>query len=161
MKYKTDGGGFATSCDDIKIFGNGSTWATKLSQLAKSTGNLIIMTYGFKVRTGKYATETLEDEHSYIREILDKRPTNIFILCNSNSIDDAKIIKRLYPQIRIRHHKSINANIALLEPQTVIFSSEEFGFSDKAGYGVGFHSNEIYEEMIKQFRLSWEKSEEI
>ena len=107
MKYKTDGGGFATSCDDIKIFGNGSTWATKLSQISKSTGMLIIMTYGFKVRTGKYGTEALEDEHSYIREILDKKSTNVFIICNSNSIEDAKRIKRIYPQIRIRHHKDI------------------------------------------------------
>lgn len=161
MKYKTDNGGFATSCDDIKIFGNGSTWATKLSQLSKSTGKLIIMTYGFKVRASKYGTETIEDEHSYIREILDKRPTDIFIICNSNSIDDAKTIKKLYPKIRIKHHKNINANIALLEPQTVIFSSEEFGFSANDGYGVGFHSNKIYEELLKQFRISWEKSEEI
>ena len=118
------------------------------------------MTNGFGVRSSRYFTESIEDENSYIRSILNKRPNNIFILCNSSNIADAKVIKKLYPQIRIKHHKNINANIALFGPRTVMFSSESFGYSSNDNYGVGLHSREIYEKMLEQFRTVWRKAEE-
>ena len=139
MKFTTDNGGYATSCSDIKIFYSGSTWATKLSQLAKSTGKLIIMTHGFKSRSNDFFTESIEDENSYIRNIFNKRPSEIYIICNSDDIREARIIKQLYPNIVIKHHPKINANIALFEPRTVFFSSSPFGYSDYDDLGIGFH----------------------
>ena len=161
MRFNTDNGGFATKCNDIKIFHLSSTWATKLSQLAKTSEELIIMTNGFQPRIIKDFTENIEDEHSYIRNILDKRPNNIFIICNTNDIKEAKIIKQLYPNIRISYHNKVSANIALLGPQTVLFSSNSFGYSSNDEFGVGFHSVEIYNKMKDIFRKHWLKATEI
>lgn len=157
MKFSTDNGGFATSCNDIKLFYGSSTWNTRLSQLGKAKGKLIIMTYGFKASKNG----DTEFDCSYIKRIFDKRPDDIFIICNSDNIEDAKVIKDLYPQVRIRHNEKINANIVLLEPQTVFFSSENFGYSSYADFGVGFHSKEIFENILSVFRDYWQKSKEI
>lgn len=161
MKYHTDNGGFATSCNDIKLFYGSSTWGTRLSQIGRTTGKLIIMTYGFKSRNPKYPIEDIEFERSYLKNIFDKRPNNIFILCNTDNLDDAQIIKRLYPQIQIKHNAKINANIAILEPQTVFFSSENLGYSQYAEFGIGFHSKEIFEKMREIFRDYWKRSTEV
>lgn len=161
MKFNTDNGGFATSCNDIKIFNSNSTWATKLSQLAKFSGKLIIMTQKFQPRFTKYFTENIEDEHSYIRNILDKRPNDIYIICNTNDINNAKIIKQLYPNIRISYHDKVTANIALLEPCTVLFSSASFGYSANDEFGVGFHSKEIYNKMKDLLKEHWLKATEL
>uniref|UniRef100_UPI00140549D0 hypothetical protein n=1 Tax=unclassified Variovorax TaxID=663243 RepID=UPI00140549D0 len=42
MNFSTDGGGFAFSCDDLKLSIDASTWATRLSQLGRMTGNIYI-----------------------------------------------------------------------------------------------------------------------
>ncbi len=161
MKYTTDNGGTATKCDDIKLFKQGSTWATKLSQLGKSSGKLIIMTHGFQTRYDKCPTESLDDEKNYIKNIFDKRPYDIFIICNSDNYENAKILKTAYPKIRIKHHDKINANIAILEPRTVFISSENFGYSHYDNFGVGFHSQEIYNHYKEIFQDYWKKSKEI
>lgn len=161
MKFTTDNGGFAASCNDIKIFYFGSTWATKLSQLAKTSGKLIIMTHGFKSRINKYLTEEIADKNSYICNIFNKRPNDIYIICNSDDIQEARIIKQLYPNIMIKHHPKINSNIALLEPRTVFFSSNSFGYSDYDDFGVGFHSTEIHDKLRAIFREHWIKAVEI
>lgn len=158
MKFKSDGGGFATSCNDIKLLYGASTWATRLSQLAKTQTKLIIMTYGFKARKTQYPMEDIRNETSYVRNILDKHPQNVFIICNTDSIDDAKIIKQLYPDISIKHNKDTNANIVLLEPYTVFFASDNFGYSPYDEYGVGLHSKEIYDNLIEIFRAKWRTS---
>lgn len=161
MKFTTDNGGFATSCNDIKLFHSSSTWATKLSQLAKTNGKLIIMTHGFKCRSNDFITERIEDENSYIRNIFNKRPNDIYIICNSDDINEACIIKRLYPKILIKHHPKVNANIALLEPQTVFISSSSFGYSGYDDFGVGFHSVEIHNKLKAIFREHWKKAIEV
>lgn len=161
MAFKTDNGGFATGCGDIKLLYGGSTWGTRLSQLAKNKNKLIIMTYGFKSRRTKYPQDDIENEDSYVRNILDKHPQNTFIICNTDSIEDAKIIKKYYPEIEIRHSGKINANIALLEPETVFFASDNFGYSHYDEFGVGFHSKEICEKLKGNFRKMWSESKEV
>lgn len=157
MKFTTDNGGFATSCNDIKLFFSNSTWATKLSQLAKTNGKLIIMTRGLSSRSDKYFKENIKDDNSYIRNILGKRPDNVYIICNSEAIDEARIIKQLYPKILIKHHPKVNANIALMEPRTVFFSSSSFGYSNYDDFGIGFHSEDIYNKLKEKFREQWKK----
>ncbi|MCM1367898.1 MAG: hypothetical protein NC184_03705 [Roseburia sp.] len=161
MKFKTDGGGFATSCDDIKVLYGASTWATRLSQLAKTQNKLIIMTYGFKARNAKYPNEDIRNENSYVRNILNKHPKNVFVLCNTDSVEDAKILKQIYPDIMIKHKGDINANIVLLEPHTVFFASDNFGYSAYDEFGIGIHSKEIYDNLIKIFRVKWKTSNEL
>ena len=159
MKFKSDGGGFATSCDDIKLLYGASTWATRLSQLAKTQNKLLIMTYGFKARNSKYPAEDIKNENSYVRYILNKHSRNVFIICNTDSVEDAKIIKQIYPEIMIKHSIKINSNIVLLEPHTVFFASDNFGYSAYDEFGVGFHSKEIYEHVLSIFRAKWRISE--
>lgn len=62
---------------------------------------------------------------------------------------------------QIKHHPKINANIALLEPRTVFFSSSSFGYSNYDGFGVGFHSVEIHNKLKDIFREYWKKAIEI
>lgn len=161
MKFKSDGGGFATSCDDIKLLCGSSTWATRLSQLAKTKNKLLIMTYGFKARYTKYPSEDIRNEYSYVRNILNKHPQNVFIICNTDSVEDAKIIKQIYPDAKIKHNENINANIVLLEPKTLFFASDNFGYSPYDEFGVGFHSERIYNKVLELFRAQWKKSKEL
>lgn len=160
-RYNTDNGGLATGCDDIKLFMPTSTWATKLSQLAKQKGKLIIMTYGFRENELGDTGEQNGQVSSYISNILDKHPENVYIICNSANIKEAEKIKKAYPRIRIWHNKKIHSNIALVEPSIAIFSGSEFGYSPYDEYGVGFHSEKIYNHMLEEMRSQVRKSEEI
>lgn len=160
-KYKTDAGGFATQCDDIKIFTEGSTWNTRLSQIAKSEHNILIMTNGFEVRKDEYHSGDVIGEDSYIRQIFDKRPRNIFVIFNSKNLEDAYKLKSVYPEIIFRHHEKMNAKVVMIEPEIVMFSSADFGFSKQIELGVGFHSEEIYKHTRDLFANMWKQAKEL
>lgn len=161
--YKTDGGGYATKCDDIKLFDSISTWNTKLSQIAKTNGHLYIMTHSLNYFY-------YPDGHTYLDEIIGKRPFNISIIVNSDNLNKAKTLQQKYPLIKIKHHPKMNAKIALLAPHTVMYSSSDFGttyrdnfvtgkFESDINLGVGFHSEEIFNHMLQTFKSYWEQSE--
>ncbi|WP_223527837.1 hypothetical protein [Pseudomonas sp. GL-R-19] len=50
MAFSDDSGGFAFSCTDAKISIGASTWATRLSQINKATGEILILTRGLRRR---------------------------------------------------------------------------------------------------------------
>ena len=157
--YKSDNGGFAVKCDDVKLFIEGSTWNTKLSQLGKIQSHLYIMTNDL-------------NKLDYIDQIFSKRPYNISLLVNATHKDKAKEVKDKYPKIEVRHIKNLNAKVVLLAPRTTMYSSSDFGspyyINPQTGwneltmnFGVGFHSEEIFEIMLNRFNLIWDRAEEI
>lgn len=153
--YKTDNGGFAVKCDDIKLFTEDSTWNTRLSQIAKTDNFVYIMTHNLNDLGG--------GNTNYIDQILSKRPYNIGILVNLDEIDKARELKQKYPQIKIRCLKNLNAKMVLVAPMITMFSSADFASPYVAnpitGYiehsidlGVGFHSEEIFRIMLNKFK---------
>ena len=119
MSYRTDGGGLAFKCGDIKLQGGGSSWATKLSQLGRQKGCLRIITYSLP-------------NIDFIKRVFGKRPENIFIIANpeASSVQRrAEAIKEEFPNIRIALNRKIHSKVVLIEPRTVMVSSANFGKS--------------------------------
>ena len=80
MAFSDDSGGFAFSCTDAKMSIGASTWATRLSQISKATGEILILTRGLP-------------DIDYITKILDKRPRDIWIVAHADSTAGAKALK--------------------------------------------------------------------
>lgn len=106
MAFSDDGGGFAFSCDDAKMSICASTWSTRLSQIARVAGPILIMT-------------GLLPDTEYISQIIGKRPRDIFIIANSTARPDAELLKIKFPSIRIALHSNNNAKVVLVSPDTV------------------------------------------
>jgi hypothetical protein len=149
MAFSDDSGGFAFSCMDAKMSIGASTWATRLSQISKATGEILIL------------TRALPDTE-YIMKILDKRPRDIWIVAHTDSTAEAKALKAARPWLRIAVHRDIGAKAVLVAPDTVWFSSSDFGKAGKLESGVGFHSTELYIRTRSQlFHRAWEESHEL
>src|SRR5438876_43812 len=114
MAFSDDGGGFAFSCDDAKMSICASTWNTRLSQIARVTGPIFIMT-------------GLLPDTEYISKIIEKRPRDIFIIANSAAHHEAALLKAKFPSIRIALHSNNNAKVVLVAPDTIWVSSSDFG----------------------------------
>jgi hypothetical protein len=149
MTFKDDGGGFAFSCSDAKFSICASTWNTRLSQLGKLVGPVRIMT-------------GLLPDTEYIAQILSKRPSEVFIIANSNARDNADILKKKFPNIRIALHPNINAKVVFVSPETVWLSSSDFGKTKQVESAIGLHSVEVHDRAIRDlFTKEWEKSIEL
>ena len=149
MSFKTDNGGEAIRINDAKLFfGDNSTWATRLSQLAKVKGNVYISTFSLP-------------DLPYAEKILEKRPRDIFIIAHSMFHAKALGIKDAFPDIRIALRDDIHAKVVLAEPETVWLSSANFGKSGWIEHGIGMHSPEAFEFYRKAFSETFSSSEEI
>jgi len=149
MVFTDDGGGFAFSCEDAKMSICASTWNTRLSQIAKATEPIFIMTG---------ALPDLE----YISKILSKRPRNIFIVANAGGESDARILKSRFPAIRIALHPNNNAKVVLIGLGTTWVSSADFGKTTKIESAVGMHSTVVYDKTLEfLFKKVWAEATEI
>jgi phospholipase D-like protein len=151
MAFKTDGGGIGFSCNDIKLCVNASTWATKLSQLARQKGAVRILTYSLP-------------SMRYIRDQIGRRPHDIHLIaCStcSTSYVRARNIKEEFPAVRIALHLAVHSKVLLIAPHTVYISSANFGDSGWHETAIGLHSEQAHDFMQRQFACLWEESEEI
>ena len=149
MSFKTDNGGEAIRINDAKLFfGDSSTWATRLSQLAKVNGSVYISTFSLP-------------DLPYAQKILEKRPHDILIVAHSMFHAKALAIKDAFPDIRIALRDNIHAKFVLAEPKTVWLSSANFGRSGWIEHGIGMHSPEAFEFYRKAFNNIFTSSEEI
>ena len=148
MGFKTDSGGIAFKCNDAKLQANASTWGTKLSQLDRQTGTVRIVTY------------TLPDM-PYVRTQLGRRPKDIFLIAHSKFLGRAIEIKREYPDIRIAVCDDVHFKVMLVEPQTVVISSANFGRSKWHETSVSFHSKEAHDWYVRIFDNLWSRCREI
>ena len=149
MAFSDDNGGFAFSCDDAKMSICASTWNTRLSQIARVTGPIYIMT-------------GLLPDTTYISQIIEKRPREIFIIANASARENAQSIKRSFPGVRIVLHRNSNAKVVLVAPETVWVSSSDFGKSVQIESAVGMHSSVLYQRTLESlFNKVWAESEEV
>ena len=152
MSFKTDAGGFAFKCGDVKLQGGSSSWASRLSQLGKMKGCVRILTY------------SLPDLES-IRGVLSKRPKDIFIIANpkaANVESRAEAIKEEFPNIRIALNEETHSKVFLIAPDSLMVSSANFGLSGWHETTVSFHQKEAHDHYIENdFEPLWNMSEEV
>lgn len=149
MNFKTDNGGIAIKINDAKISCNdASTWGTRLSQLAYVKGNVYISTFSLP-------------RLAYIKEVLGKRPHNIYIVAHKKFLDKAHAIKNTFPDIRIVLRNDIHAKFVLIEPKTVWLSSANFGSSKWIENTVGMHSHEAFNFCKNVFENIFRNSTEV
>lgn len=149
MVFLDDSSGFAFSCGDAKISVGTGSWSVRLSQIARVTGSIYIV-------TGKLL------DPDYVSQILGKRPHNISIIANANARKEANTIKRSFPGVRIALHNDCNAKVALVEPDTVWISSADFGRSTMIESTIGLHSINVFNRAAESFfRKLWTKALEI
>lgn len=149
MAFSDDAGGFAFSCHDAKMSIGTSTWNTRLSQLSRVSGPMLVMT-------------GLLPDITYISQIIGKRPRDIFIIASTEAEAEARLLKQQFPEIRVALHKSNNAKVVLVAPDTVWVSSSDFGKSAKTESAVGMHSEELYNRTLSSlFNPVWAQSTEI
>ncbi|MCF5736521.1 hypothetical protein [Pseudomonas syringae] len=149
MVFSNDNGGFDFACLDAKMSIGASTWGTRLSQLRRATGEILIL------------TRDLADI-GYITNILDKRPYNIWIVAHTDCIEAAQALKAARPWLRIAVHRDIGAKAVLVAPDTVWISSSDFGKTGKFESAVGFHSPSLYSQTRSHlFDKAWREAQEL
>lgn len=147
ITFKTDHGGKAVQAE-IKLSDVASTWSTRLSQIGRSTGKLIICTE--KLLVEKY------QGNAYIRSILDKRDAvdpglpGVTLIVNGADTDNACELLNDYPDMTVVQTDSITGTVILSAPDTVWVSTEGFGRVEKKGKPspvdtIGFHSKDVYD----------------
>jgi hypothetical protein len=149
MAFSNDGGGLTFSCDDAKLSICASTWNTRLSQIARVTGPIYIMT-------------GLLPDTEHISQIIGKRPRDIFIIANSCAEAEAKALKRSFPAVRIVLHHNSNAKVVLVAPDTIWVSSSDFGKTTKIESAVGMHSSALFNKAVESlFKRVWVEGVEV
>lgn len=149
MPFNDDNGGFAFACTDAKMSIGASTWASRLSQLGKASGEILILTHGLS-------------DVNYINKILDKRPADIWIVAHVSAELEARSLKAGRPWLHIALHPEIGAKAVLVAPETVWISGSDFGKAGKLESAVGFHSTELYVKTRSQlFAKAWAQAFEI
>jgi len=149
MVFSDDSRGFAFSCEDAKMFISASTWNTRLSQIARVVGPILIM------------TGSLPDPE-YISRTLGKRPRDIFIIANAAAQREARMLKLRFPEVRIALHPNNNARVVLVAPDTVWVSSADFGKTTRIESAIGLHSGIVFKKTRESlFNRVWAEAIEI
>lgn len=149
MIFRNDSGGFAFSCEDAKMSICTSTWNKRLSQIARVTGPILIM------------TGSLPDPE-YISQTLGKRPRDIFIIANADAQKEARALKLRFPEIRVALHHNNNAKVVLVAPDTVWVSSADFGKTTRIESTIGLHSSAVFNKTRESlFSRIWAEATEI
>lgn len=130
MSFKTDNGGVAIKLSDVKLMSSVSTWATRLSQIGKTKGEIIICTYSLP-------------NIEYVKNIFNKR-SDITIIAHKKFTEKANLLKNFYPKLRIFLKNNVHAKLALIEPKTVWLTSANFGHSNWVEHAIGFHDENVY-----------------
>ena len=149
MVFSDDSRGFAFSCEDAKMSICASTWNARLSQIARVTGPILIL------------TGSLPDPE-YISQTLGKRPRDIFIIANTDAQREAGLLKLRFPDVRIALHRNNNAKVVLVAPDTVWVSSADFGKTTRIESAVGLHSSIVFKKTQESlFNRIWAEAAEI
>lgn len=148
MTYKTDSGGFAFKCNDIKVFTGSSSWATRISSISRHNEPVRIITYSIP-------------DISYVREQLQRRPDNIYFIANEKFINKVDVLQSDFRDICFAVHKEVHSKILLIAPRTVYISSANFGRSKWHESCIGLHSKEAHDWYVNHiFEPLWDVSTE-
>lgn len=149
MAFRTDAGGIAFACRDVKLQSNASTWATKLSQLSRQTGVVRIMTYSLPTM-------------AYVCTQPGRRSQDICVIAHAKFLARAQEITHLFPAIRVAVHDAVHSKVLLIAPQTVIISSANFGTSHWHETSVSFHAKDAHDWYVdKVFDPLWDAYKEV
>ena len=149
MVFSDDSRGFAFSCEDAKMSICTSKWNTRLAQIARVVGPVLIM------------TGSLPDPE-YISQTLGKRPRDIFIIANAAAQREARMLKLRFPEVRIALHPNTNAKVVLVAPDTVWVSSADFGKTTQIESAVGLHSSIVFKKTRESlFNRVWAEATEV
>ena len=149
MAFATDGGGIAFRAADAKLQANASTWATRLSQLARQTGIVRIITYSLP-------------SMPYVRVQLGRRPTDVWLICHSKFECRAIDVRREFPGIRVAVHDEVHSKVLLVAPHTVVVSSANFGDSTWHETSLSVHSVDAHDWYVAHvFQPLWNQSREV
>lgn len=146
--YKTDAGGIALKCNDMKITFGEFNWKTKLSLCSRPSASVCIETYSLP-------------RVNYIEELLEKGNNSIRIIANENFSDKAKAICEKFSNVQIRLLPHIHSKLAIVSPCTVLLTSANFGESKWIESGVSMHSNTAYAEALAGFESLWKTAQKI
>ncbi len=141
MTFTDDGAGFSFHCEDAKmLIGGSGTCATLFSYIGRpnhSNDEIHIIT-------------GLLSDIDYLKQIIGKRPSNIFIIAIVRALTEAHELKITFPEIRIALHKMNNAKIVLIAPDKVWVSSADFGKTPKkqCDSTIGLHSQDIHDRIV-------------
>src|SRR5436305_15165268 len=102
VPFKTDAGGFAFKCSDIKLSTSVSTWANRISQLARMSGLARVITYSLP-------------NIDYVRTQLSRRE-NILLIANAKFERQARELKLELPGVRVRVASDAHSKVLLVEP---------------------------------------------
>lgn len=146
MAYRTDNGGLAFKCTDIKLMSLSSTWGTRLSKLSLQTGAVRIITYSLP-------------DMDYVVTQLGRRPRNIFIVAHSKFIGRAQQIKKRFPDIELALKDNVHSKVLLIQPSTIYISSANFGDRGWHESTIGLHSVEAHDWYLNSmFQPLWDTS---
>lgn len=149
MSFKTDTHGLAFSCLDIKLQANGSTWGMRLSQLARQSGCIRILTYSLP-------------DVDYVAKQLGRRPHNICLLAHAKFREKALAIAQAFPQIAIALHPRIHSKVLLCEPGTVVVSSANFGSSTWEETSISLHDRTVHDWYLGHvYQRLWVSAQEV
>lgn len=150
MSWANDAHGIVFQSREIKLYKDGGhTWAMKLSQIAKQSGAIRIITY------------SLPRLH-YVEEQLSRRPYGIWIICHSKFLTEAKDIKRNLPKLKIAVHDGVHSKVCLIAPCTIYIGSANFGVSGWHETEIGVRSKAAYSWYLHHsFIPLWDESKVI
>ena len=148
MSFRTDAGGFALKLNDVKLMAAESSWATRMSQIGKCPGGIIICTYSLP-------------DVEYIMKILDKHPDNVVLVLHEKFRRSADLLKARYRGLHVYLRPDVHAKLVLIEPETVWLSSANFGRSGWFEQTIGIHDRrafEFYFDQIESYLFEERKS---
>lgn len=149
LPFKTDAGGLAFKCSDIKLSTSVSTWGTRISQLARMDGLARIITYSLP-------------NVDYVRTQLGRRRENIWLIANALFEREARALKHEFPAIRIRVAPNAHSKVLLVAPQTIWISSANFGDSGWHDTTIGLHSAQAHDWYVENmFNPLWSAAREL
>lgn len=145
MAFKTDHSGLAFKCSDIKLATRAGTWGTRLSQLKNQNGTARIITYSLP-------------RIEYVKEQLERRPGNIYLIAHEKFQAQAQAIKSSFPRIEVAVHRGVHSKVLLIEPVTIWISSANFGDNGWHETTIGLHSKDAHDWYVENmFKPFWDE----
>ena len=136
-EFNADGGGVEIPNVKLKALTGGSSWNTRLSQIAHVKGNITICTYSLP-------------DINYLSRIFCKRQEDVKILVNKKFESRAREMMLKFPKLEIYLKDDVHAKLVLLAPETVYIGSDNFGDSGWFEATVRIKSPYVYRHYIEQ-----------
>jgi PLD-like domain len=144
MTWRDDNHGIVTRSSEIKCFTDTHSWPMKLSQLNRQNGLVRAATYSLNAE--------------YAKEIFQRRPFAIRILCNSKFRFEGQTLTNELPSIEVAHRGDMHAKFVLIAPDTSYLGSMNFVSNKMRETVVGLRGCDIHQHYAAWFDVMWQQS---